>query len=507
MLSLTVAKGPDRGAVFELRSPARVVIGRNSPDLKLNDIMISRYHARIKHEGNGWTVRDLGSRNGTKLNGHRLLAPTELKTGDRIVTGYTEFEVALLPDEVAARPAAAPPALASTADLAEDLEAIALSSSPGAMAASSSDNGADDSADRLEDMQTEPMELSEDRGSAGHEDVPARVARDVTAPANHDVTARAQDVTDRLSHAAPTTTLKANGNGSHAAKTNGNGSHAAKANGNGHGNGNGHHAAEDRVVTEPAALPVAETTVIDSPVVETPVIAVAVAAPVVETVAPAVDLAAPVQEAIIPPTEAARACESTPAVVPVTTRAPLPEIEHASFADVMTDVAATVTEVDGIASLVPPAVAPAGRVDATAPSAAGQPADGEKPAIDWMAAIESQLVVVAGQGWDEKEDDDDDAFIAALATDEVEPLDETQRSLLYLDEDDHWADDVQVDDEELIASLQEDGPSALLKDLAAAQESSTAVAQPPSREQSRAAAGEPVEPQRSNGKQKHRRKR
>lgn len=98
MLVLTVAKGPDRGAKFELRGKNSVIIGRNSTDLKLSDIMISRYHARLKEVDGRWYVRDLGSRNGTKLNGERLLRTQALREGDLIATGLTVLEFHVVPD-------------------------------------------------------------------------------------------------------------------------------------------------------------------------------------------------------------------------------------------------------------------------------------------------------------------------------------------------------------------------------------------------------------------------
>ncbi len=98
MLVLTVAKGPDRGVKFELRAKNSVIIGRNSVDLKLSDIMISRYHARLKEVDGRWYVRDLGSRNGTKLNGERLLRTQALREGDLIATGLTVLEFHVVPD-------------------------------------------------------------------------------------------------------------------------------------------------------------------------------------------------------------------------------------------------------------------------------------------------------------------------------------------------------------------------------------------------------------------------
>ena len=63
-------------------------IGRSSMnDLPVSDKMLSRQHARIVREGGGGlTVEDLGSRNGTFLNGERLVSVQPLKSGDRITS-------------------------------------------------------------------------------------------------------------------------------------------------------------------------------------------------------------------------------------------------------------------------------------------------------------------------------------------------------------------------------------------------------------------------------------
>jgi pSer/pThr/pTyr-binding forkhead associated (FHA) protein len=48
---------------------------------------VSRRHATIHISGGGVTLEDLGSKNGTWLNGERLFAPAELHDGDRIRLG------------------------------------------------------------------------------------------------------------------------------------------------------------------------------------------------------------------------------------------------------------------------------------------------------------------------------------------------------------------------------------------------------------------------------------
>jgi sigma-B regulation protein RsbU (phosphoserine phosphatase) len=72
-----------------------VTIGRSSMnDLPIADKMLSRQHARILRDGNGGLmIEDLGSRNGTYLNGERLVSTRPLKTGDRITVGGVTLKV------------------------------------------------------------------------------------------------------------------------------------------------------------------------------------------------------------------------------------------------------------------------------------------------------------------------------------------------------------------------------------------------------------------------------
>ena len=70
-------------------------IGRSSMnDLPVADKMLSRQHARIVRDSNGGlSVEDLGSRNGTFLNGERLVSIQALKPGDRITVGGVTLKI------------------------------------------------------------------------------------------------------------------------------------------------------------------------------------------------------------------------------------------------------------------------------------------------------------------------------------------------------------------------------------------------------------------------------
>ncbi len=79
---------------FVLDRPV-TTIGRSSlNDLAISDKMLSRQHARIIRDGNGGlSVEDMGSRNGTYLNGERLVSLQPLKSGDRITVGGVTLKV------------------------------------------------------------------------------------------------------------------------------------------------------------------------------------------------------------------------------------------------------------------------------------------------------------------------------------------------------------------------------------------------------------------------------
>lgn len=98
MLVLKVKEGPDTGSEFSYRNEPRIIIGRGSRQLKLTDRMISHAHARIKESNGGWFIRDVKSRNGTFVNGHRVLGDTRLNVGDEIKVGLTVLQFQLKSD-------------------------------------------------------------------------------------------------------------------------------------------------------------------------------------------------------------------------------------------------------------------------------------------------------------------------------------------------------------------------------------------------------------------------
>jgi pSer/pThr/pTyr-binding forkhead associated (FHA) protein len=80
------------GRVVPLSSD-RVVVGRSREcDVRIDDGNVSRRHAELSRDHDErWTVVDLGSTNGTEVNGRRISRRTPLADGDRIAIGGTEL--------------------------------------------------------------------------------------------------------------------------------------------------------------------------------------------------------------------------------------------------------------------------------------------------------------------------------------------------------------------------------------------------------------------------------
>ena len=83
---LVVLSGDRPGRKLTLTDEA--VCGRSrSVTLHLDDAQVSRRHARVRRRGTGYLIEDLGSRNGTTVNGERIRAAVALRFGDRIQVG------------------------------------------------------------------------------------------------------------------------------------------------------------------------------------------------------------------------------------------------------------------------------------------------------------------------------------------------------------------------------------------------------------------------------------
>lgn len=86
-LQLVMRTGPNPGEVFSL-TKNEIYIGRDaSNDIVVSDQEVSRKHARLIMQAGGYVLEDLGSTNGTYVNGQRLMGPHVLRTGETVMFG------------------------------------------------------------------------------------------------------------------------------------------------------------------------------------------------------------------------------------------------------------------------------------------------------------------------------------------------------------------------------------------------------------------------------------
>jgi hypothetical protein len=84
---LIMRQGPTPGATFTLEGD-QINIGRESSnEITINDAEISRRHSRLTFQGGKYVLEDLGSTNGTFVNGQRLAGPRVLKAGEVVSFG------------------------------------------------------------------------------------------------------------------------------------------------------------------------------------------------------------------------------------------------------------------------------------------------------------------------------------------------------------------------------------------------------------------------------------
>jgi hypothetical protein len=84
---LVMHVGPNPGKVYEL-SQDEVTIGRDIGNtIVINDPEVSRRHARLTAQAGGYVLEDLGSTNGTFVDGQRLMGPHMLRPGETIMLG------------------------------------------------------------------------------------------------------------------------------------------------------------------------------------------------------------------------------------------------------------------------------------------------------------------------------------------------------------------------------------------------------------------------------------
>lgn len=169
-IKLEIVAGPDAGKKRRFKG-VRMTIGRTpGVDFQLSDQSVSRRHVELVHGDEGVVLRDLGSGNGTRVNGTRT-AEKVLEHGDEITIGKTTIRFV---DEVAAFQKAREAAEKREAEEKARAEAEASGAAPSGDDGGGADAGGDEAGDGQPD---------------GAEGAPAAIARAGRAP----VRSRARD--------------------------------------------------------------------------------------------------------------------------------------------------------------------------------------------------------------------------------------------------------------------------------------------------------------------------
>ncbi|MDR0965256.1 MAG: FHA domain-containing protein [Myxococcales bacterium] len=108
-LKLKVIEGPDVGRQLPIATTGMVLGRGDGCDFQLMDAAASRRHAELSWTPRGLVLRDLGSGNGTQVNGERIFSDLVIQDGDRISIGLTVIEIF---DSIKSMAAAMPPSRA-----------------------------------------------------------------------------------------------------------------------------------------------------------------------------------------------------------------------------------------------------------------------------------------------------------------------------------------------------------------------------------------------------------
>jgi pSer/pThr/pTyr-binding forkhead associated (FHA) protein len=100
MATLVITSGQLEGRRIEVSR--ELVIGRENVDVEIEDAELSRRHVAVRPTEGGLEVEDLGSRNGTRVDGTRIDGPTRIRHGAVLSVGTTTFTVEAPPAEAAA---------------------------------------------------------------------------------------------------------------------------------------------------------------------------------------------------------------------------------------------------------------------------------------------------------------------------------------------------------------------------------------------------------------------
>src|SRR5262249_3691144 len=119
MASLVTIKGPNPGQRFALQGDSLLIGRQEDAALYLDSLAVSRQHARLVCHGGEYFIEDVGSSNGTFVNGRRISRPTPLTERDALQIGPYVFNLR-----------ADPPATPGTPPLPDQIIRAQISAAP-----------------------------------------------------------------------------------------------------------------------------------------------------------------------------------------------------------------------------------------------------------------------------------------------------------------------------------------------------------------------------------------
>lgn len=93
MPSLVFLAGPIAGRRYKLADGEYVIGRRSDCQIFVPDMRVSRQHARLWKTGESWEIEDLGSNNGTFVNGIKVQAATQIRHDDEILIANNRIRV------------------------------------------------------------------------------------------------------------------------------------------------------------------------------------------------------------------------------------------------------------------------------------------------------------------------------------------------------------------------------------------------------------------------------
>ena len=93
MPSLVFLAGPIAGRRYKLADGEYIIGRRSDCQIFVPDMRVSRQHARLWQDGDAWQIEDLGSNNGTFVNGVKVQAATAVRHDDEILIANNRIRV------------------------------------------------------------------------------------------------------------------------------------------------------------------------------------------------------------------------------------------------------------------------------------------------------------------------------------------------------------------------------------------------------------------------------